>query len=311
MSEHAKLTLVTGSAGFIGRHVTPLLTGDRRSIRRATHRPGPDADTVVDVNAHADWTDALVGVDRVLHLAGMAHLRRDPSNDPLAEYRRVNVDGTMALARQAAAAGVRRFVYVSSAGVFGTAADHPLSEDAPVAPQTPYAVSKVEAEQQLLAMSGPMSVVVVRPPLVYGVGAPGNFGRLVNLVSRGWPLPLGRAVGRRSIVFVENLASALVACLESPAAAGQVFHVTDGADVTSAELARALASAMGRPPRVFPVPPGVLRLVAAAVGRSDDYERLFGNLQLDASRIGTLLGWKPPYTMEDGLARVVAGVGEH
>lgn len=238
---------------------------------------------------------------------------QDRSADPLAEFRRVNVDGTLNLAWQAAAAGVRRFIFVSSVKVNGesTQADRPFTADDQPSPADPYGLSKFEAEVGLSAVASQtgMELVIVRPPLVYGPGVKANFAAMMRWVARGVPLPLASVTqNRRSLVAVENLADLLVRCLEHPAAAGQTFMVSDGEDLSTAELLMRLNRAMGRSPRLFPFPPSILYLGAEVLGRGGVAGRLLDNLQVDISKTQTLLDWRPPLGVDEALARTVRAV---
>ena len=235
------------------------------------------------------------------------------ASDPMAEFRRVNVNGTRQLARQAADAGVRRFIFVSSVKVNGehSLAGRPLTAaDAP-APLDPYGISKLEAEQALQALSTEtgMEMVIVRPPLVYGPGVKANFGSLLRWLSKGWPLPLGAVHdNRRSLVAVDNLADLLLTCVDHPAAASQTFLASDGEDLSTTELLRRMGQALGKPARLLPVPPALLRWGATALGKADIAQRLLGSLQVDITHTRQTLGWTPPITVDEGLRRAVAGM---
>ena len=235
------------------------------------------------------------------------------AHNPLVEFRRVNVDGTLNLGRQAAAAGVRRFVFVSSIKVNGedTPSGRRFSNgDAPT-PQDPYGISKMEAEQGLrqIAADTGMEVVIVRPPLVYGPGVKANFAALMRAVQRGIPLPLTSVThNRRSFVALDNLVDLLITCIDHPAAANQTFLVSDGEDLSTADLLRRLGSAMEKPARLFPVPPSLLQLGANLLGKGDMAQRLLGNLQVDISHTRQTLGWTPPVSVDEGLRRAVAGL---
>ena len=299
--------LVTGANGFVGRAVCRCLTerghAPLATTRRATGLPGE----IVIANAigEAGWSAALTDCEAVVHLAARAHVMRDESPDPLQAFRAVNTAGTLRLAQQAADCGVRRFVFVSSIGVTGNATQgHAFTEDDVPAPQDAYAVSKLEAEQGLRAVNGAMEWVIVRPPLVYGPGAPGNFARLLWLAGAGLPLPLGAVRNRRSFIALDNLADFLVTCCEHPAAANQTFLVADGEDVSTTELLRRIAAACGKKAHLLPVPVSWLRWAARALGRPSAAQRLLDSLVVDSSKARRLLSWNPPITMDEQLDRV-------
>ncbi len=308
--------LVTGATGFVGGAVVSRLAREGRmapvaGCRREVVLPaGAEWRRAPSLGPDADWGDALHGVDAVVHAAARVHVMDDAVADPLAAYRWANVEGTLALARQAAAVGVRRFVFVSSIKVNGehTAPGVAFTPaDAP-APEDPYGVSKAEAEAALFALGREtgMEMVVVRPPLVYGPGVSGNFARLLHWVQRGVPLPLGAVDNRRSLVGLDNLVDLLVTCLTHPAAAGQVFLVSDGEDLSTTDLLRRVAAAMGRRSRLLPLPPALLRVGARAVGRGEMARRLLDSLQVDMSHTRETLGWEPPVSVDEGLRRAVA-----
>jgi UDP-glucose 4-epimerase len=237
----------------------------------------------------------------------------DQSEDPLAEYRRVNVGGTTALARQAAAAGVRRFVYVSSIKVNGetTPDGQPFTETHSPAPTDPYGISKLEAEQAVfdVGASTGMEVVVVRPPIVYGAGVKANFLSMMKWLARGVPLPLGAIhQNRRSLVGLDNLVDFLITCLRHPSAANQVFVVSDGEDLSTTELLRRTASALGVSARLVPIPASMLGAGAAMLGKRSAVQRLCGSLQVDISKARSLLAWNPPFTIDEELARATRGI---
>lgn len=310
--------LLTGATGFIGRHIAQELTvhGARvvMAVRAApknsssTH-PGLCWQEVGDINSKTDWQPALQGVQAVVHCAARAHVLREDAADALAAYREVNVAGTLRLAQQAAASGVQRFVFLSSIGVNGNQSSEPFTEATDPHPHDAYAVSKFEAEQALLDLAAQtgMEVVIIRPPLVYGPGAPGNFGSLVRVAQRGLPLPLGAVHNQRSFVALENLVSLVLLCADrarSPLAANQVFVVADGEDVSTSTLLRKLARAAGRPSRLLPVPASWLRAGASLLGKRAVADRLLGNLQVDATKARTLLGWRPVVSMDAQLAKM-------
>ena len=267
---------------------------------------------VQGLSAGSDWSAAVLKQDAVIHAAARVHVMKDQMSNPLAGYRCVNVDGTLQLAKQAAAAGVKRFIFISSVKVNGEATlpGIPFSaEDAP-APLDPYGVSKLEAEQGLREISAQtgMEVVIVRPPLVYGPGVKANFASMMLWVARGVPLPLGSIRNSRSMVALDNLVDLLVTCLKHPAAAGQTFLVSDGEDVSTTQLLRRTAQAMGKPSRLLPVPVDLLQWGAALAGKRDVAQRLCGSLQVDISKTRQLLGWSPPLTLDQGLKKAVEGL---
>jgi len=268
----------------------------------------PHEVVVPDMNAQTDWHAALAGCNAVVHLAARVHLMHDTAQDPLALYRATNTEATLNLARQAAQAGVKRFVFISSIKVNGEGCDTPYRETDVAAPEDAYAMSKWEAEQglQRIAQETGLEIVILRPPLVYGPGVKANFLRLMRMVQRGWPLPLGAIRNRRSLLYLGNFVDAICLCVEHPAAAGQTFLLDDGAPVSTPQLVRAVARAMGRPARLLAVPVGVLELAGALLGKRKAVARLTGSLCVDSSAIRLRLGWKPPFSMEAGLAATVA-----
>ena len=271
--------------------------------------PGIERVSVGDIGPDTDWSDALRGVDVVAHLAARAHVLRDSSPDALALYRAVNTLGALRLAEAAAAGGVKRFVFISSARVHGErTTGKPFTESSPLIAKDPYGSSKAEAERGLarLAQTTRLQPVVLRPPLVYGPEARGNFERLLAMVARGVPLPLAAIENRRSLVFVGNLVDAIVRCLDHPAAAGETFMVSDGEEVSTPDLVRRIGRAIGRPARLFPVPPALLSLGGTLLGRGDDVARLRDDLVVDRSKIRAFLGWSPVFTLDEGVAQTAA-----
>jgi UDP-glucose 4-epimerase len=306
--------LVTGANGFVGHVLCAALIHRGNAVRgvvrrSATSTPAPWA--VGDITEQTNWLLALTGVDSVVHLAARVHVLTESAPDPLSEFRRVNVHATLNLARQAAAAGVRRFVFVSSIGVNGAETlQKPFTDQDKAAPHSPYAVSKYQAELglQVLAAETGMELVIIRPPLVYGFGAPGNFGSLMRWLKRGFPLPLGAIRNQRSLVALENLVDLIVTCITHPAAASQTFLVSDGEDVSTTELLRRMGQAIGRPAHLLPVPASWLKLAATIVGKPDVAQRLCSSLQVDMTKTRELLGWTPPLSLDEGLRRA-AGHG--
>ena len=309
--------LVTGANGFVGSALCARLRKDgapvRGAVRSSNARPGGTEGVTIDgLASDTDWSEALKNVEQVVHLAARVHVMNDKSSDPLAEFRRVNVEGTAALARQAAVAGVRRFVYLSSVKVNGefTEAGHPFTADDAPAPEDPYGVSKHEAEQLLrqIADETGMEVVIIRPPLVYGPGVKANFESMMRWLARGVPLPLAAVTqNRRSLVALDNLMDLIVTCLNHPAAANQTFLVSDGEDLSTAQLLKRMSAAMGKPARLFDVPPGLLKLGATLLNKPGIYQRLCGSLQLDIAKTRQLLDWTPPVSVDEGLRRAAEG----
>jgi nucleoside-diphosphate-sugar epimerase len=302
--------LVTGANGFIGRRLCSELAQQGHTIRagvrdeaRGAGLPFPMV-TIGGIGEAMDWTSALQGVETVIHLAARVHVMRDISADPLEAFRAINVRATAALARAAAAQGVKRLVFVSSIKVNGEAtAGRPFSEHEPARPVDPYGISKWEAERALwrVADETGLEVTIVRPPLVYGPGVGGNFLRLLKLVQRGIPLPFGAIENRRSMIYNGNFAYALIACATHANAAGKTYLVSDGEDLSTAELMRRLARALGTSARLLPVPAGILRVGGALTGRAAEIDRMIGSLVIDGSRIRSELCWRPPYSTNDGL----------
>lgn len=306
--------LVTGASGFVGSALVEFLHGKGYDVVGTVRSAAAAQCSILapELSANSGWREVLVGRDVVVHTAARAHVLTETERDPLAVFREVNTAGTLNLARQAAAAGVRRFVFISSIGVNGlyTREGDCFTEQSPPAPHNDYALSKWEAEQGLLEISREtgLEVVILRPPLVYGPRVKANFLRLIRMVERGFPLPLGAIHNRRSFLYLGNFVDAIRLCVERPEAAGQTFLLDDGEPVSTPELIRALARAMGRPARILAVPIGVLEVAGALVGKREAVARLTGSLLVDSSLIRLRLGWRPPFSMEAGLAATVAGL---
>ena len=303
--------LVTGATGFVGTALRARLAASRHEVVPAVRSKSglPHEVVVGNLDASTDWRPALTGCDVVIHLAARVHVMNDAAQDPLALYRATNTEATLNLARQAAQAGVKRFVFISTIKVNGEGCDAAYLETDVPAPTDAYAISKWEAEQglQRIAAETGLEVVILRPPLVYGPGVKANFLRLMQMVKRGWPLPLGAIYNRRSLLYLGNFVDAIRLCVEHPDAASQTFLLDDGEPVSTPELIRALARAMGRPARLPAVPVGVLELGGALLGKREAVARLTGSLFVDGSAIRSRLGWVPPYTMQQGLDATVAG----
>ena len=304
--------LVTGATGFVGRVLCETLRARGhvviRALRSVTRGTGAgEGDVVVgEIDGGTDWAAALAGVDVVVHLAARVHVMRDgAAGEP--EHFRVNAAGTARLAESAYAAGVRRVVFLSSIKVNGEGRERPYGETDVPAPVDPYGRSKLEAERALVAAAAVAGAeaVVIRPPLVYGPGVRGNFLRLLGLVYRGLPLPLGSIRNRRSLVSVWNLCDLVLVCLSHPAAPGHVFFAADDVDVSTPELIRLLASSMRRQPRLLAVPPIMLRTVLTLLGRQGEFDRLAESLCVQRSGTRDRLGWAPPLTLQQGVKRTV------
>lgn len=311
-----RLGLITGAAGFVGGAVSTefvrrdyRVRGVVRNIFRSSSEPY-ELIEIEGIGLDTDWSYALDDVSFVVHLAARVHMTHDTATDPLTAFRAVNVEGTLNLARQAAAAGVKRFVFISSVKVNGerTSSGKAFAEADTPNPQDAYGLSKHEAEQGLrqLSTNTGMEVVIIRPPLVYGPGVKANFAALMRAVQRGWPLPLGTVHNQRSLVALDNLVDFIVTCITHPQAANQTFLVSDGQDLSTTELVRGMAQAAGVPARLLPVPVWALQAGASLLGKSDVVQRLYGNLQVDISKARSLLGWAPPVSVEEGLRRAMA-----
>jgi len=304
--------LITGCTGFVGKLLVRTIQAQGHDVVRAVRQAQPDSVLISTVDGNTSWLEALRGCDSVVHLAARVHVMNDKSTDPLREFRRVNVEGTVHLARQAAAAGVRRFVFLSSVKVNGEATQEgrPFTADDAPAPGDPYGVSKHEAEQALrqIAAETGMEVVIIRPPLVYGPGVKANFESMMCWLARGVPLPLAAVTeNRRSLVALDNLVDLIMTCLNHPAAANQTFLVSDGEDISTAELLKRMGAAMGRPARLFHMPPALLKLGSTLLNKRAIYQRLCGSLQLDIAKTRQLLGWTPPVSVDAGLRRAAEG----
>lgn len=293
--------LVTGASGFIGRALCVHLDRAGYAVRPAARAELGDIAGLGETG----WGPFVEGMSAVVHLAARAHVVRERAPDPAGEYRRVNVEPTVRLARASARAGVRRFVFVSSIGIHGASGNAPLSEADPPRPVEAYAASKLEAETALraIAAEGAIELAIVRPPLVYGPGVAGNFLRLLRWIDSGLPLPFGAVRNRRSLIGVDNLVTLLAAAIEHPGAAGETFVAADGEDLSTPELIGRLARALGKQPRLPCVPPRVLAAAAALLGQSRAYTALCGSLTVDAGKARRVLGWTPAVSVEEGLAR--------
>lgn len=334
--------LVTGANGFVGSALCTALKNKGHTVRAALRDPakfaidGCEIAKVPALDANTDWSDALGGVETVIHLAARVHVMHDNAADPMEEFRRVNVAGAEHLALSAVASGVKRLVFVSSIKVNGESTLSPSTSDGTTShstrppkvggliagyptsgeeernvftetdipfPQDPYGISKWEAEQTLhrIARETGLEVVIVRPPLVYGAGVKGNFIQMLKVLAKGIPLPLASVRNLRSLVYVGNLTDALILCATHPVAAGQTYLVSDGEDVSTPDLLCQLGTEMKLPARLFTCPTALLKLAGRITGTSNQIERLLGSLQVDSSKIRRELNWRPPFTLRQGL----------
>lgn len=304
---------VTGANGFVGRTLCTALVREGLPFRPIGRVSAADRFGVGDIGPDTDWSGALAGVSCVVHLAARVHHMREQATDPLPAYRNTNLDGTLRLAREARACGVRRLVFVSTIKVNGERTDigRPFRADHPAQPLDPYGVSKWEAEQGLwaLARSTGLDVVVVRPPLVYGAAVGANFRAMVSLVRTGIPLPFASIRNKRSLIAVENLADLLLRCATHPQAPGNTFLCSDGEDLSTPELLRAVARGLNRPVRLLPAPPGLLTAAAGLVGQSAAVRRLTESLQVEIGATRAKLGWHPPVPLAEAMTRAAAGWG--
>lgn len=305
--------LVTGASGFIGQRLCQRLTNDGSTVRflvRSSKHPaaltgaGMERCIIENIGPTTDWSKALHGIDTVVHLAARVHQMNDQASDPLAEFRSVNVAGTKRLAQMAVQSGVKRFVFVSSIKVHGEERDICYRESDPLVPQDNYGISKMEAEYLLrrIEAEAGLEVTIIRPPLVYGPGVKANFHSMMKVIATGVPLPLATVTNKRSMIYVDNLVDALSLCIRHPNAAGRDYLVSDGDDVSTPELIRRVASALNRSARLYPFPTCFLHLIGRLLGKSPAIKRLTGTQQVDISNIQTQLGWKPPFTMQEGLS---------
>lgn len=306
--------LLTGASGFVGSAVQARLLTDPQFAVRAVYRqlpaqPSPRLEVcqVSGLDPDTDWQVPLEGVGVVIHCAARVHVMNEREADPLAAFRRANVQGTLRLAEQAAQSGVRRFIYLSSIKVNGegTPLGRPYTAEDQPAPLDPYGVSKLEAEQALQALAAKtgMDVVIIRPVLVYGPGVKANFRSMMGWLNKGVPLPLGAITNKRSLVALDNLVDLIVTCLHHPAAANQVFLVSDDEDLSTSDLLRRMARALGRPARLLPLPMWLLSGTAQLLGKKALSQRLCGSLQVDIGKTKALLAWTPAISVDGALAK--------
>lgn len=310
--------LITGATGFVGRGLLKRLAADGWHVRAVVRNNGVDLGSHVEVFAlgdlgqsQLDYRQALRGCDAVVHLAARVHMLRDMAVEPLAEFRRINTAATRSLARQAADAGVAQFIFLSSIKVNGeeTSVGKPFRPDDPPAPLDAYGISKREAEQELqeISRASGMRSVIIRTPLVYGPGVKANFQEMMRWVERGLPLPFGAVVhNRRSLIALDNLVDLIVVCASRAPVSDELFLASDGEDLSTVELLRRLGCALGRPARLIAIPPAALSALGAVTGRSAQIRRLLGSLQIDSSSTRQRLGWTPPISVDEALARTAA-----
>lgn len=306
--------LITGANGFVGRVLSNKLSRQDYEVRAAVRSinnclANVEQVKIGSIGSATDWTAALRNVQAVVHLAARVHVMKDSAANPLDEFREVNVAGTKRLAQEAAKAGVKRFVYISSIKVNGeqTLQGKPFTEDVTTIPKDNYGLSKYEAEKELLHISKDtgMEVVIIRPPLVYGEGVKANFASMLRAVRNRTPLPFGSIKNLRSFIYVGNLISFIIKCIEHPKAANQTFLVSDNCDLSTTELLQGCAEALEVNARLLPVPSKLIEIVAIILGKQDLAKRLLSNLQLDISKARKLLDWSPPISVSDGLKATV------
>jgi nucleoside-diphosphate-sugar epimerase len=315
------MILLTGATGFVGSALASRLSSDDANVHvvaaiRKANVVLPNGVVpfhLADISSTTNWQAALQGINTVVHLAARVHVVNDKSPDPLSSFLQLNAKSTANLARQAATAGVKRFVFLSSIKVNGelTQTGQPFTAEDVPAPEDPYGVSKFEAERLLrqIASETGMEIVIIRPPLVYGPGVKANFNSMMRVLSKGIPLPLAAVTNnRRSLVALDNLVDLIVTCINHPAAANQTFLVSDGEDLSTADLLIRMGQALKIPARLFYVPTWLLKLGALALNKSSIYQRLCGSLQLDIAKTCNVLAWHPPLSVDEGLQRAALGL---
>ena len=306
-----KRILVTGATGFIGQNLVQELVNNNFEVAVTIRKKNNLFSSTVtqfivkDIESDPDWTAVLQDIECVIHLAGRAHVLKDKNPDPLTEFRRVNTDGTINLAHQAIKLGIKRFIFISSIGVNGNVNNKPFSVNDIPNPIEPYAVSKYEAEFELqkLTNGSKMETVIIRPPLVYGPNAPGNFAQLIKVTNKGIPLPLGEIHNQRSFIAIENLIDLIITCIKHPAAANKTFLASDDEDLSTTDLLRRMARALGKPSRLIPIPPSIITLGATLLGKKEIAQRLCGSLQVDINHTKKTLDWKPPVSVDEALKK--------
>lgn len=313
-----RTVFITGATGFIGQALCVKMLEKGWRVAGAFREKSSSGDLpagvegvqIEDIENYYDAHKNLEGIDALIHLAGRAHVMNDAAIDPLGIFRKINVVGTERLARAAAKAGVKKFIFVSSIKVNGESSQVPYTEKDVPMPREPYGVSKYEAEQALKSVAAETGIktVILRPTLVYGPGVKANFESLIKLVARGLPLPLKNIHNRRSFIYLGNLTDAIFASVVHPKADGETFIVSDCMDISTPDLIRLIASAMGKKDALFSLPPILLKALAKIVGKGEEMERLVGSLFVDTRKIRKLLDWKPPFTLEEGIKETVRGI---
>ncbi|OEU62572.1 MAG: hypothetical protein BA867_05005 [Desulfobacterales bacterium S5133MH16] len=305
-----KRVLVTGANGFIGTNLCKKLMGENfrvlgavRSGKAALLPEGVEATHIESIDGDTDWKNTLEGVNTVVHLAARVHVMKDSASDPFSECRKVNVMGSERLALAAVQYGVKRFIFISSVKVNGEENVRAYKESDAPAPRDSYGISKMQAEKRIkeITADSDMDFVILRPPLVFGPGVKANFLKLIKTVDKGTPLPLASVQNRRSLIYIENLTHAIITCIQHPNAGDQTYFVSDDEDVSTSELIQKIASALNKSARLFPFPQLLLFILGRLIGKGPAVDRLIGSLTVDISKIKQGLGWKPPFTMEQGL----------
>lgn len=306
--------LITGASGFLGLSLIEELSHkkfDLVSVHRKKHSSSKQSFYIESLNAKTDWSNAFLDVDVVIHCAARVHVMNDTESEPLALFRDVNTAGTLNLAKKAAEAGVKRFIFISSIKVNGecTLLNNPFRTDDDMAPQDPYGISKAEAEQGLryIAEKTGMEVVIIRPPLVYGPGVKANFATMMKIASLGIPLPLGGITkNRRSLVYVDNLVDLIVICISHPKVANQTFLVSDDDDLSTTRMIKELSMALGKKGWLLPIPVILFEILGKLTGKSATIDRLCGSLQVDISKTKELLNWRPPVSVKDAFTKTAS-----
>lgn len=310
------IALVTGANGFIARSLCETLCARgwrvrgtvRSSGKREKTAPGVDIVESTLIGSNTDWTNILHEVSVVVHLAARVHIMRSEGVDPPSVYREINALGTERLAKMAVRAGVKRMVFISTVKVNGQGSNAAYTEeDSELNPCAPYEISKWEAEQALkkIGSASDLEIIILRSPLVYGPGVKANFLALLKAVNKGIPLPFGGVMNRRSILYLGNLIDSIVTCMQHPEASGKTFFVSDGRDVSTPDLIRMIAFSMGKKPMLFSVPPPVLKYFGLLTGKQGEIERLTSSLFVDTRKISSMLGWRPPFSLETGIKHTV------